>query len=157
MIRKRDKFWGGFEKQSALQLRWSWAADYHGWTMRSATYHVHWHTCRQLHHDINNHSTTTPFHVIWITGDPLYEHLIYYKFSIGLKHDSITMVGQKLNHGSFMAWLPRPKCAQASNHGNWNVVWRLLLNRGFESPVMLQFNMAKKHRDDYSKNTVAIP
>jgi len=27
MTRKRDKFWGGFEKQSALKLRWRRAAD----------------------------------------------------------------------------------------------------------------------------------
>jgi len=27
MIGKRDKFWGGFEKQSALKLRWRRAAD----------------------------------------------------------------------------------------------------------------------------------
>jgi len=27
MIWKRDKFWGGFEKQTALKLRWRWAAD----------------------------------------------------------------------------------------------------------------------------------
>jgi len=27
MIGKRDKFWGGFEKQSALKLRWRRVAD----------------------------------------------------------------------------------------------------------------------------------